>query len=631
MTTRRTYGVRLERGAVLELPAHAEACTDEQELLQHAENLPRPLAADLFCGAGGLSLGLQAAGFHVAVGVDHDAVALATHRAHFPGLTLQRDLSDPAAVREIGLLLKRLQVDLIAGGPPCQPFSRAGRSKIRSLVETGQRTAHDSRRDLWQAFLEIVEIAQPRAVLVENVPDMALGDDMLVLRTLTTALEDLGYGVHSRLLDAWRFGVPQHRQRLILVGLANQLDFVWPQTADGRVTVRDAIGDLPAVEGGWRSADGQSMRYASEPLTGFQKEARRHSGDVVSDHITRPVRADDRQAFDQMDASTTYAQLDDALKRYRDDIFVDKYKRLGWDELSRTITAHLARDGYWYIHPDQPRTLTVREAARLQTFPDHIRFSGPPTGAFRQIGNAVPPRLGEVVGRQIRQALANPLPAPTEMDSVAQRLIVWWYGMSRPSRPWLLERRALPAVLGEMLLTRVSLAAADAAWSRIRHLATAADALASSDLIEDAALVAGRTARVPSVQAALERIVEHPDDLTTSEGLRRVPGLSAASVAMVTLAALEENPVVVAAPALRAAGRFFGIDAARNKQTDGRMAIARLVGGRRGANATHLALVELGATVCLPEHPRCDECPLARDCVFRRSVTESASLDMTAL
>ncbi len=119
------------------------------------------------------------------------------------------------------------------------------------------------------------------------------------------------------------------------------------------------------------------------------------------DHITRPVRDDDAKAFAVMDSTTKYSDLPDDVKRYRDDIFDDKYKRLGENELSRTITAHIAKDGYWYIHPRQGRTLTVREAARLQTFPDWYRFAGPPSAAFKQIGNAVPPFLGLHLGQQI--------------------------------------------------------------------------------------------------------------------------------------------------------------------------------------------------------------------------------------
>src|ERR671936_1550143 len=108
-----------------------------------------------------------------------------------------------------------------------------------------------------------------------------------------------------------------------------------------------------------------------------------------------------------MDDGTLYSDLPQRLRRYRSDIFTDKYKRLSWDGLSRTITAHLAKDGYWYIHPEQHRTLSVREAARIQTFPDWFRFAGEPSHRYRQIGNAVPPMLGEVVGRCLHAAMTT--------------------------------------------------------------------------------------------------------------------------------------------------------------------------------------------------------------------------------
>ena len=124
-------------------------------------------------------------------------------------------------------------------------------------------------------------------------------------------------------------------------------------------------------------------------------------------------------AFELIDSKTRYSDLPTELKRYRDDIFDDKYKRLDGDDVSRTITAHIAKDGYWYIHPEQNRTLTVREAARLQTFPDYFRFAGPPSAAFKQIGNAVPPRLGLAVGRAVLEALktsGSPPPSSASRD-----------------------------------------------------------------------------------------------------------------------------------------------------------------------------------------------------------------------
>ena len=180
------------------------------------------------------------------------------------------------------------------------------------------------------------------------------------------------------------------------------------------MTVWNAIGDLPPVEGGWRpegGADGWTP-YEAAPTNAFQRRMREgmdgDDADRVYDHITRPVREDDKVAFEQMDSKTRYSDLPEHLRRYRDDIFDDKYKRLDENGLSRTITAHIAKDGYWYIHPRENRTLTVREAARLQTFPDRYRFAGPPSAAFRQIGNAVPPFVGEQLGVAVRGSLDEP-------------------------------------------------------------------------------------------------------------------------------------------------------------------------------------------------------------------------------
>ena len=137
------------------------------------------------------------------------------------------------------------------------------------------------------------------------------------------------------------------------------------------------------------------------------------SARVVHDHVSRPVRADDFEAFKLMDGRTLYSDLPEILRRYRADIFNDKYNRLSWDDPSRTITAHLAKDGYWYIHPEQHRSLTVREAARLQTFPDTFRFAGCRSHQFQQIGNAVPPRLAQQIGSAILSSVRSDCAQPS--------------------------------------------------------------------------------------------------------------------------------------------------------------------------------------------------------------------------
>jgi len=391
---RSTYGVKLVRGPFVRIEPHELACETEDELLALVPTLSRPLAADLFCGAGGLSLGLTHAGFDVVLAVDSDDEALETHRAHHPGLSVNWDLGDPDVVENVARLVRAAGVGLVAGGPPCQPFSRAGRSMMRDLVRTGRRHQHDRRRDLWESFLTVIELSTPLAVVMENVPDMALDRGMISLRAMIERLEAIGYTVEERVVDTRLYGVPQFRQRLILVALADGVEFTWPVEAMERVTVDNAIGDLPPVEGGWRPANGDGADPVATgwipyegPRTDFQRRARStvRSPDAgrIFDHITRPVREDDALAFAQMNPDTRYSDLDPDLKRYRDDIFDDKYKRLDPNDVSRTITAHIAKDGYWYIHPYQDRTLTVREAARLQTFDDSPRNSShrnSPTG-----------------------------------------------------------------------------------------------------------------------------------------------------------------------------------------------------------------------------------------------------------
>jgi DNA (cytosine-5)-methyltransferase 1 len=206
------YGVKLHRSDVLRLPEHPGACTEEnfaswcRERVRSGERL----AVDLFSGAGGLSLGIEQAGWTVAAAVDSDPRALETHRANFSGLTLQLDLGDEEERERLVGLLRLADIDLIAGGPPCQPFSRAGRSKIKSLVDAGVRDQVDLRRELWRSYLETVLRVRPRAVLMENVPDMALADDFRVVRHMVDRLERAGYHTRVNLVDAWKYGVPQH-------------------------------------------------------------------------------------------------------------------------------------------------------------------------------------------------------------------------------------------------------------------------------------------------------------------------------------------------------------------------------------------------------------------------------------
>ena len=625
------YGVKLVRGPFVQLAPHPEECS-EDDFLEYAARLREDgcrLAVDLFSGAGGLSLGLEAAGYRVVLGIDSDREATETHRHHFGGLTLDWDLGKPELVARVGKLIKDADVELLAGGPPCQPFSRAGRNKIRHRILNGYTDPSEERRHLWRSFLEIVMIAQPAAVLMENVPDMALDKDMFILRTMVHELESLGYAVEERVVDTSQYGVPQFRQRLILVALSDETVFTWPSPRPDQVTVWNAIGDLPSVEGGWRPKGGAEgwTPYEATPTNAFQRRMREGmDGDNagrVYDQITRPVREDDKVAFQYMDANTLYSDLPEHLRRYRADIFDDKYKRLEENGLSRTITAHIAKDGYWYIHPRDNRTLTVREAARLQTFPDRYRFAGPPSAAFRQIGNAVPPFVGEQLGVAIRGSLDEPYPAgPSSLDT-GNVLAAWFRAQRDLAVPWLRASTRWQVISAEILLDRLGGQQLQWIWPLVERWEKPTDTLASPSELAEIARWVDRGSRAKRLLELAKRLAAMAQELDNDRMIRAALD-GAEAVAELAILAVpsgaddddSEEPVLAGRGVLRIASRFTGQETLerKNRMSDGRLAVARMIGYGDNARAAQLGLIELAAAVCRPEVRVCDVCPLAETC-----------------
>ena len=627
MAQARRPRVRLVRGPFVRLAPHPDHCESADELTAlcqrlRAEEPGRLLAADLFCGAGGLSLGLEHAGIKVVIGADHDAEALETHRHHLPGMAIDWDLGDARVVEDVASLLRTNNIDVLAGGPPCQPFSKAGRSGMRFLVRNGLREPHDKRRDMWRSFLEVARLANPRVVIMENVPDMALDREMFILRSMVFELESLGYSVEERVVEAWRYGVPQFRQRLILVAMRDGHHFEWPAETPRKVTLANAISDLPPVEGGWRPEGGAAGWISYEgPITEFQRAMRVGVGPrdarKVFDHITRPVREDDAKAFELLDAKSRYSDLPDHLKRYRDDIFDDKYKRLDGDDVSRTITAHIAKDGYWYIHPEQNRTLTVREAARIQTFPDSFRFAGPPSAAFKQIGNAVPPCLGFAIGLGVNHALQNASRDRPSTEQVSRTLATWFDVPRRTSQPWLHARSGWLVLLGELLLDRTSSLVSQSLWPLISAFREPRDVTQRREELLEIMAWIGREDRVANVLGIASALGngEHLSD----EHLERLVSLQLITQGTADLVQLaageEEEPVIVTAGALRVAARFNrNALGSKNQRSDGRISIAQLVGFGSGARKAHLALLQVGNDVCTPVQPDCASCPLVPWC-----------------
>jgi len=454
---------------------------------------------------------------------------------------------------------------------------------------------------------------------------MALGDKMLVLRTMIDRLERAGYEADARILDASLYGVPQHRQRLILIGLRDGGTFRWPE-AWGTATVHDAIWDLPILDVAPDTPIGaETTAYGDREASDFARAARKDcvgaEAWVVHDHSTRAVRPDDFEAFKLMTAGTLYSELPDDLKRYRDDIFDDKYHRLNWAEPSRSITAHLAKDGYWYIHPEQQRTLTVREAARLQTFPDTFRFAGSRSHQFRQIGNAVPPALAESVGSAVLHSLRgcdSPHPSPHPRVSTqraeVRTALADWATADRVDAPWAYPGNPWPVTVG--LICRSGGRESRLTAERVLRLVPtltgadewAFDLLAASDGSRRCSTLLDR------IRAAAFLLSDDPNGWD-SENWRDATYLGPAARRWYALMTGESDGLVASAPVLRVTERVTGAASGQLKTNSaGRMELAKLVGARGDAATLNVAMHRIGTDICAPKSPDCRRCPLKHVC-----------------
>lgn len=567
-----------------------------------------PRAIDLFSGCGGLGLGLERAGIRVVAAADADPVALSTYAANLDSLVWCGDLAEPDAF--LAFLEERgvRSVDVVAGGPPCQPFSRAGMSKIRSLVAEGARPARDGRVDLWRSFTAVVDRLAPRAVILENVPDMASWSDGSILLGAMQSLNDRGYVAEARVLQAERYGVPQHRQRLFIVARRRGA-FSWPRPSHTRVDLEAAIGDLPVVEASSRQTE---LPYDG-PGSDFQMRARRgiprESASIIHDHVTRAVRSDDAEAFALLRPGETYRDLPARLKRYRDDIFDDKYKRLAWDDVSRTITAHIARDGYWYIHPEQHRTLSIREAARIQTFPDIFRFCGHPSVQLRQIGNAVPPALGEAVARRVVSALQSS--ERVRRSAFGDTLRTWLRRRGGPLPAPGGQHTAWAVLISELCIPR------QAAAVRQRRLRTILDLAPSPHVAVERAEAITEMLGVRAAQrladAAEAVIVRHGGSVPCDEVLLRgLPGIGAHAAAAIRSFGFGERTVTANEGARRIVGRVTGLTV--SSVWTSRLELLRLAGPDGPDVVFNAALQQLAEEICTPTDPSCGHCPVLTEC-----------------
>jgi DNA (cytosine-5)-methyltransferase 1 len=459
----------------------------------------------LFCGCGGLSLGLQRAGFAILGGLDSDPQASASHALNFhkgcPRHAIPWDLTDRETTPEnvsvrLGLGPPQEAIDVVVGGPPCQAFARIGRAKLREIAGDPEAFLKDPRAGLHERWVAWVRELAPLAVLVENVPDALTAGGRNIAEEVALDLDELGFVSRYTLLNTVHYGVPQTRERMFLIGLRKELETVpefprathsydvppgyegirraifralrsddlfpapyWqepPRTINGlqqAVTAKQAIGDLPLItslrdgtlRAGPRKFDtpcgyrrGRPSAYAREmrswpgfeaPVDGPRDHVIRYvprdwpifermrSGDeypaahVIAEMLFREHLKARRQAGQRVPKGTRAWQVlhSSIVPPYRVDGFPNKWWKLHSDLPSRTLMAHLGKDSYSHIHFDdhQARTISVREAARLQSFPDGFVLVGSMNAAFRQIGNAVSPLLALALGEVLREQLLS--------------------------------------------------------------------------------------------------------------------------------------------------------------------------------------------------------------------------------
>ncbi|WNF21306.1 DNA cytosine methyltransferase [Mesobacillus jeotgali] len=375
---------------------------------------------DLFSGCGGLSEGFLQAGLEVAVSVEIDAKACETQRLNHPDTqVLQADLTE-LSPEELTARTGYEQFDVIIGGPPCQGFSLIGTrlGTGRAIGEFGE----DPRNKLYREFVKYVRHFQPRVFLMENVPGLFSMHQGAVREDIERDFsfdhpdgEFRGYNVRAEIVRAVEFGVPQSRERVIFIGVRNDinLEFDFPEgilAPENYFTLGDAISDLPPLgirDGEHRVPfnyqENEYLRLLNHNAWNIRRENGYEDG-YLYNHISRFHNDRDRELFSILEPFQKLRELDpDRIPIRLRNGFDDFYRKLDYGRPSPTIIAHLSKDGLAFIHPDgnQARSISVREAARLQSFPDNYVFVGPQSAMYRQIGNAVPPLLGYHLGLHV--------------------------------------------------------------------------------------------------------------------------------------------------------------------------------------------------------------------------------------
>lgn len=384
--------------------------------------MTRPIGIDLFAGAGGLSLGFEQAGFDIVAAVDIDPIHCAAHKFNFPNCaTVCKSVIDTTGdeLRRVAGIGKR-NLDIVIGGAPCQGFS---------LI--GKRALDDSRNQLVYHYVRLVMELKPKYFVFENVKGLTIGKHRQFLKEIIEAFQEGGYDVEAnyKVLNAADYGVPQDRRRLFLMGAHKGLTLpTYPQPG-GRTTVGQAIGDIPDAEAFaelWEREWTNQAKYGKASTYAAYLRGKKND----------PQDFGYRRKFDPALLTGSLLTQHTPLSRARfkatepDGVEpISRFKKLALDGICNTLRAGTASDRGAFtsprpIHPTEPRVITVREAARLHSYPDWFRFHATKWHGFRQIGNSVPPLLARSVGGQIMKALRKKPEKPTEVLALGDESLI---------------------------------------------------------------------------------------------------------------------------------------------------------------------------------------------------------------
>lgn len=341
---------------------------------------------DLFCGCGGLSYGFEKAGFNVLLGIDNDAKALETFELnHANAKSICGDITKVTYEKDIKPLIGKKTIDVIIGGPPCQGMSLSGPRKF-----------DDPRNKLYLSYIRLVDEIKPKMFVIENVPGLVGLFGGQIKDSILEKFRSMGYDIQYKILCAADYGVPQSRRRVVFVG-SRIGGFEYPEYTEKKVTCSMALSDLPPLE---NDLGEEVMDYASKPANDYQKLMRKNS-DKVRNHVAASHSDKVKNIIALVPDGGNYKDLPEEFIHTRN--FHVAWTRFASDKPAPTIdTGHRHHFHYKYN-----RVPTVRECARLQSFPDDFVFLGNKTQQFRQVGNAVPPVMAKEIAKQIIKTLEN--------------------------------------------------------------------------------------------------------------------------------------------------------------------------------------------------------------------------------